>query len=303
MVAVGELELLESPRFLAGSRADLEVTCYRDGTLTDPASAGTVTVTDEDGNVLSSGAAIVVGGSSGQLRYQPTAAAMANVNRLTVTWADVVLGSDPAITLTTYAECVGDMLFTEAQARAYGDGGLANATTYPDDLVRRGHDRIWDAFESIVNYPLGRRYQREVLDGGSTKLRLSKPYVRSIRAVSTRTSGTQTWTAYGSTALAGLSCRPWGLLLNELSSFPAGNQNVRVSYEAGKPIPGSLRLAALRLLRHQLVPSNISDRALYESNQLGQFRMAVADPTQFGRWFGIPDVDAALADAYERQIY
>lgn len=290
---VAELEIRDSPKFLAGTLADLEVTVYRDGNLVDPASAGTVTVTDADGNVLSTGAASIVGSSSGLLRYTPTAAAMANVNQLTITWAGVVLGSDPAITLTTYGEVVGDMLFTEAQARAFGDQTLANTTKFSDGDIRRGHDLILDAFETILGYPLGRRYYRDVLSGdGSAVLMVPRSYPTTVRAISTRGYGGTTWTAFTESELAAVFAQPWGALSWESGYFPSGTQNLRVSYEAGNPIHPEIRRAALRLLRYQLVPTDLPDRALFMNNELGQIRLAVADDKN--HWFGLPDVDSVL---------
>lgn len=289
-----ELEIRNSPRYLAGSLGDLEVKVYRDGSLVDPASAGTVTVTDEDGNTLSSGAATVVGGGTGLLRYTPTAAAMANVNRLTVSWASVVLGADTAITLTSYAEVVGDMLFTEAEARQFDGGSMSEANGYTDEEIRRGHDAVMDEFERILRFPLGRRYYRDVVDGtGRSKLRLPRNEVRTIRQVQKRTAGTQTWTSFTAAELLEVVSTSWGLLEREGGGeWESGTRNYRVSYEAGRPIEGAARLHALRVLRHQLVPSALPDRALFQTNELGQFRLAVAGDS--GHWFGIPDVDAWL---------
>lgn len=289
-----ELEIRDSPRYLAGSLGDLEVTVSRNGTPTDPASAGTVTVTDEDGNILSSGAASIVGGSTGLLRYTPTAAAMANVNRLTVTWATVVLGADPAITITSYAEVLGDMLFTEAEARAFDGGAMSVANGYTSDDIRRGHDAVMDEFERILKFPLGRRYYRDVVDGtGRSTMRLPRNAVTTVRQVQKRPSGSQTWTSFTVDELADVVAASWGLLEREGGGeWEQGRRNYRVSYEAGKTIEGAARLHALRVLRHQLVPSALPDRALFQTNELGQFRFAVAGDN--GHWFGIPDVDAWL---------
>lgn len=279
---------------LAGTRATLEATVYVDGTATDPSSAGTVTVTDEDGNTVSTGAATVVGGNTGLLRYTPTAAELASVNKLTISWAGVVVSGAPAITLTTKAEVVGDLLFTEVQARAYDNAALANTSTYPDEEIRRGHDRIMDAFETILGYPLGRRYYREVFSGdGLSTLLLPYGEVVTVRSVATRAAGGTTWTAFTAAELADVFFEPYGLLSREVyGSFPAGRQNVRVSWEAGKEIHPEIRLAALKLLRHQLVPSALPDRALFQTTEVGQFRFATSDAK--GHWFGLPDVDSVL---------
>lgn len=292
-----ELELLFSPRYLAGTKGDIEVRCYRDGTLTDPDLAGTVTLTDGDGTVLSTGAATVAGSGSGIIRYSPTAAAMASVNRVTVSVANVVIGGETAITVTGETEVIGELLFTEAEARAFRDGQLASAT-YTDDAIRRAHDQIMDGFERVLGYPLGRRYYRDVLDGeGYGELRLSRGYVRSIRAIASRAVGTATWTAFTAGELADVLFDGVGAeIVRETGGvFASGRQNWRVSYEAGRPIPLEIRRAALVVVRNTLVPSNVSDRALFENNQAGQFRLAVSDPGHWGRWYGLPEADGILA--------
>lgn len=285
------LELLSAGRFLAGSRATLEANIYVSGTATTPATAGTVTVKDAHGTTLSSGAATISGST---LRYTPTAASMANVNQLTLTWADVVIGTDPAISVTTSAEAVGELLFTEAEARAFDGGALSDATLYPDAMIRRAHDLIMDAFEGVLGYPLGRRYYVETLDSeGGTLLRLSRPYVRTVRKIEERLTGSRTYQAYTQDQLDAVFANNWGLLQNERSTFQSGLQAVRVGYEAGKPIHAEIRRAGLFTVRHQLVRSNIPARALFQNTDQGQFRIAVAGDNE--HWFGLPDVDAVLA--------
>lgn len=292
------IELISSSRYLAGTLGALEITIYKDGTKTNPASAGTVTVKDALGVTLSSGAAIIVGGNghnaSGMLRYVPSAAAVADVNRLTVTWANVVLGTDPAITLTSRHEVVGDLLFTEAEARAYDGGALADQNLYPDALIRTGHDLIADAFEAILGFGLGRRYYVETLssDGGQL-LRLVRPYVHSVRSIEERALGSRTYTAWSSIARDSVFVHSWGMLEREGDVFLPGVQRYRIGYEAGKEIAGELRRAGLMVLRNQLVRSNIPSRALFQTTEQGQFRLAVAGDNQ--HWFGLPDVDAVLA--------
>lgn len=298
------LEVMHDQRFLAGTTTPLEVTFYLDGTKVNPASAGTVTVRDAAGTVLSSGAAVIVGGNghnlSGKLRYTPTAAQMANVNNLTVTWSNVVIGTDPAVTVTTRAEAVGELLFNEADARAFDAGAMADANLYPDDVIRRNHNAIMDAIQGIVRYPLGRRNYREVLDGdGSPWLRLSEPYVQGIRTVETRS--VQTWTPLTQGEMAGVIPSRWGMLTREDGYFPTGVQNVRVSYDAGKPIARELQRAGLIILRQWLVKSNIPARALFQTTEQGQFRVAVASPD--GRWFGLPEADAIIARHVEPAVW
>lgn len=292
------IELIASSRYLAGTMGALEVTIYKDGVKTNPASAGTVTVKDALGATLSSGAAVIVGGhgnnASGMLRYTPSAAAVALVNKLTVTWADVVIGTDPAVTLTTRAEVVGDLLFTEAEARAYDGGALADQNLYPDALIRTGHDLIADAFEGILGFSLGRRYYLEIVssDGGQL-VRLVRPYVHTVRTIEERALGSRTYTAWSATARDSVFSHSWGMLEREGDVFLPGIHRYRIGYEAGKEIAGELRRAGLMVLRNQLVRSNIPSRALFQTTEQGQFRLAVAGDKE--HWFGLPDVDAVLA--------
>ena len=75
--------------------------------------------------------------------------------------------------------------------------------------------------------------------------------------------------------------------------------------QRGEAIGKALRQAqrqALRLLLNQVFPSNLSDRALSETNSMGTFRLAAPDPTRWGRWTGLPEVDSALAEYAEKPM-
>jgi hypothetical protein len=295
-----EVEHLDSPRILAGTRADLEVTVYRDGTATAPTGTGAVSVVDALGTAVSSGTWTNVG--SGVLRYTLSATETANVNELTITWAGIVFEAEAAISVTTRAEVVGDVLFTEADARAYDDAALTSAVTFPDALILAARDRIAQHFTEVLGFNLGRRYGLEVEDGdGSTELWLPKAYhLQELRSVETRASGGQTWTAFSASQLADVLVYPNGRLVREsLGTWPAGRRNIRAAYEAGNPIPAPLKRAALIVLRDQLVGSNIPNRALRQTDEIGTFDLVVAGGT-FGKWFGIPAVDSVLSQYRER---
>lgn len=297
---VAELELLDSPRILAGTRADIEVTVYRDGTPTAPTGTGSITVNDALGIEVASGTWENTGG--GLLRFTLTAVQTASVNRLTATWSGIVFDGEPAISVTTRHEVVGDQLFSETEARAYDGGKLADSTTYPDLTIQRARDRIADAFAHVLGFNVGRRFGLEVVDGaGGSELWLSEAYhLQTLRSVATRAAGSATWTPFTAGELADVLAYPHGLLVREtMGGWPAGRRNIRVAYEAGKGVPLELRQAGLRVLRDQLVGSNIPDRALRQNDELGSFDLVIAGGS-FGKWFGIPPVDAVLQRYRER---
>jgi hypothetical protein len=155
---------------------------------------------------------------------------------------------------------------------------------------------VTDSIEDVIGVALGLRGARDVLDGsGTVTLELRRWPVKRVRAISIRTAGTQTWTAYTSDELTGVLVERHGLIEREtLGAFASGRRNVAVTYEHGlQPIPLDLREAGLRAARSLLVPSNIPDRALFQTTELGQIRLAVADSERM-HWFGIPTVDAVL---------
>jgi hypothetical protein len=286
------LDQLSSPRILRGTRADIWLATYLDGEPTAPATpAPTVSVSNQDGTVIASGTA-TISTENKRLEFTLTAAQTADANLLTATWSDVKMGSDPTIDATTYHEVCGDVLFTLPEARNHENGVMKNATTFPNWLLLEARDRIWDEFESILEYPLGGRVRRESRDGsGTTDLYLSAP-ASSVRVVSTRDSGT--WTAFTSGQRSDIIVTSGGRLIRDTMGYwPKGTLNVRVTFEAGEvPIPRALKRAALLVLRDQMNKSDIPARATSQTSEIGTFQLST--PGQRGAEFGIPAVDVVL---------
>lgn len=285
-------EQLASPRVLRGTKATIWLATYLDGKPTAPTSAGTVTITDQDGATVASSSATI---ANQRLEYTLTAAQAASSAVLTASWATVVMGADAAITLTSQHEITGDLLFTLNEARAYSEGALTNQTKYPDSAILQARDRIWDEFEDILGYPLGGRVKREVLSGdGSGDLWLTYARPTEVSAIATRASGTTTWTAFTSTELADVFANDYGRLTREsLGYWTLGNRNIRITYEAGTvPIPRELKNAALTVLRYQLVASAMPDRATSFNDETGTYTLST--PGQRGAIYGLPDVDVVL---------
>ena len=288
------LDRVGSADVLRGTAGVLEVVLSVDGVPTDPdpSPGPQVTVVDAAGVVVVTPAlAIAVGGGSGKLRFIVTPDKTAEVGEWQATWTLTQGGVQQWV--TTYHRIVGDVLFTLAEARAFDGGALASSTSYPDADVLAARDRIADAFAEICGVSFGARYARELLDGaGSDSIRVSNGRVLAVRSVKTRIAGA--WTDFTGSELADLVVYPNSVICRDtLGSFPAGRRNVEVEYEHGlQPVPAEIRLAALRLLRDQLVKSPLDDRATSQAGEFGTFALATAGRN--GSYFGLPLVDEVL---------
>lgn len=249
-----------------------------------------VTVTGADGSTVSSGNAAHQGsGGSGDYTY--TLPPQSELNSLTVTWSGTW---GVAQSLQSFAEIVGQNLFTLADLRAFGDRGVSNTTTYPDTMLRDARNRITDFFEQICGTSFIPRYQREVLDGsGLNYIFLSKK--RPRRIISCTVDGTAIDLTKVSAYSSGRLDWGWNGYWNP------GWQNVVVAYEYGYPnVPPPISRAALVLARYDLVSNDLSDRMVSFDNDLGSVRLSVPGmnyPT------GIPVVDATLAQYQETELF
>lgn len=288
------LDRVGSADVLRGTAGVLEVVLSVDGVPTDPdpSPGPMVTVVDAAGVVVVTPAlAIAVGGGSGKLRFIVTPDKTAEVGEWRATWTFAQGGVQQSV--TTSHRAVGDVLFTLGEARAFDGGALASSATFPDAAILAARDRIADAFAEICGVAFGARYARELLDGdGSESVRVGSHRVLAVRSIRIR-SGT-TWTALTAEELDDVIVYPRGLLYREtLGVFAAGRRNVEVAYEHGvQPVPAEIRLAAVRLLRDQLVKSPLDDRATSQAGEFGMFSLATAGRN--GSYFGLPLVDEVL---------
>lgn len=280
-----------STQILRGTPALVSATWYQDGDVADPGVV-TVTIKRADGTALVADAA--TSGSGAEARtYQLTTEHTALLDWLMVTWASPALGE-----LVTGVEVVGDLLFTVAVARAFGDKALSNAGKYPAADIEAARTRITDAFQSICGVAFVPRYTREVLNGpGLDTLFLSTTRLLAVRSVETRSGST--WTAWSADAVAALPFEAWGQLVSEGSVFDRGRSNIRVGYEHGyERCPSEISRAALILARNQIVESNFTDRATGYSSAEGTFSIGQAGTQQNAwsayRYTGYPEVDAIL---------
>lgn len=262
---------------------------YEDGTVVD-AGAVTVGVVDAASNiVVAAGTATVKNGTGASTYYIYDLPIQTAVKQLTVSWTRTGTGA----VLEDEVEVVGDVLFTEAEARAFTVTGvqtpLSNATTYPDATIAEARDRITDLFETYCGVSfIPRSHYMETPGSGSR--RLPVPHHRVIQVLSCTIGGA----AQTATDIEPL--RNQRLLHHKTGTFtwPSSTdpQNGHVCYEHGfEHPPLDIKRAALLLLLREVVPSDLPERALSFSNQDGTFRLSYPgenSPT------GIPTVDETL---------
>lgn len=280
--------------------ADISASFYSGDTLADPGTV-TVTLTKDDGTALLTDASTSGTGAAARTRAL-TATETISLDLLTAVWSGTVSGT--AVSITSKYEVVGDHLFSIAEARAFDRAQLASSGTYSDAAITAARQRITAWFESILGVSCFPRYRKVTLDGdGLDTLLLPDGRVTTIRSAAIRASGGTTWTALTADELADLFVDPdTGELIREtLGVWTSGRRNVRIAYEHGhEQVPETLKYAALKVLTNQIVPSNLSDRAIQEAGQFGTIQLATPNPNVKARWFGLPIVDSALAEFCER---
>lgn len=278
-------------QILAGTSSSVSASFTVDGVVTDP-GAVTLTITRLDGTALVSDAATSGTGATART-YTLGPAQTETLDLLRLEWTGTV--GAQVQTVTTYAEIVGDLLFTLKQARAFDIQQLASSGTYPDADILTARARILNAFGEICGVAFVPRLAVDLVDGDWTNtLILSHRFCSTLRMVEQFDEETDTWTAFSAAELADCTLADSGVLKRRtLGSFDGGLRNIRVSYEHGySRVPLDIQQAALWLLISEMVPSDMPVRALSQTTDLGTFRLATAG--ERGAWFGIPVVDATL---------
>lgn len=285
-------ELVATPTTTAiGGSTTLTATFYADGVATDPGLV-TLGVVDVAGvTVLAAGTPTTEVGTLGM--RLATLPAQSQTNQLVVTWTAATAGI-----FSVGLEVWGGVLFSVSEARGFG-GMVNNATPLantPLVAIDATRARITEEFAGILGYALLPTYeyvtQAAPTGYGTWSLRTREgtlaTHIRSIRSVETRALGATSWTPVTIIDDGGDPALP------ALSSSVCGQQLLRVGYEHGldRP-PPAIKEAALKLAVYLLTPSNISERALQLSDQLGVIQLSTPDAEK-GRHYGLPFVDTVL---------
>lgn len=187
------------------------------------------------------------------------------------------------------------VIFSVAEARAFGALQLASAVTYPDATIQAAEVDIRAEFEHILGYyPIPTTVSAEVYDGdGTSSLHLKRPEVTAVAAITTvATDGTTT--AFTAGELTDLIVYGRGKLVRRAGSvFPRGEGNVRVTYTCGlATVPGDLKRAAMQVCVRRLIGTD-APFEMSGGTMDGVNWSLVVDPSR-GRWYGWDQVDGVL---------
>jgi hypothetical protein len=269
-----------------GHTATLEATFFADGVPTDDGTP-TIGITRADGTVLVPPGTATTSGGTGVRRY--ALAAQPEVNLLKATWTGATQ------TVTTWAEVVGDILYTLAamrDVRVAGDKPFANTVTYPNSLLLDKRAEVTDDFEARTGYSFIPRFAREILNGdGSSQLVL--PQIRCSKLLSVTIDGTAQQTSDFTLASSGVLAWKRG---GWFSTLQRQNVVVEIAYGWDRP-PAVISSAGLARTAMLLQPSLIGtvstwttpDGVSYSYDQAGQ-------RFQGGgiRHYGVPAIDSVL---------
>ena len=192
-------------------------------------------------------------------------------------------------------------LFTIAEARAFDKQQLESLEDYSDAVIsaKEAEIRAFLCQTCGVDF-VPTVHSDEYQDGlGSSSVMLDWPLPTSIAAASTR-SGT-TWTALTVAELAALQAYETGEVYWDCGYWPAGRNNVKITYTAGHAtVPGEIKRAALLVAVTELPTSNVPWSA--ESYEAGGMDVSYAQGDGFnGAWSRIADVRRAIR-LYDRSL-
>lgn len=187
-------------------------------------------------------------------------------------------------------------IFTVAEAKAFKyQGQTPLATGYADELIEEAAERITEDFARICDVSfVPVTAATAILDGAG------EPYLTLPHGKVTAVSAVESWNGSAWVA-SGLTYRLMddGSLLGD-SRWPWGRANLRVTYSHGYATPPApIKRAALILAVHQLVSSNINDRATQVTTSEGSYNLVVPG-WRDKQWFGLPEVNTTLANYMER---
>lgn len=274
-----------STQVLKNTQATLSVTFSAGGAD----AAVTVLVTNPAGTTVSTGSA--THGAGGFYTY--VLPPQSDVASLTVKWTGAFGGVTQS--LQFYVDIVGALLFTIADARAFGKStDLANATTYPDQMIADARARVTDLFRRYCGVSFIPRYDHWQFDGNFQEAL----YIPNARRVTKLLSLSINGVAFDAPTLAACIVQPSGIIYRTDSFYSywgAFKRNsIDVEYEHGwQQPPPQISRAALVVVWAELTTSQLADRFMSMQNEFGITRQSTPD-WNAGRPTGIMSVDAVL---------
>lgn len=275
-------------KVLRNSGAVLSVTFYADGQPIDADATVTYAAADEWGDSVQSGNATKPGATTGVYEFVLTP--QADLKKLSITWT----GDFSAVqqSVVTYAEIVGNHLFSVADARNFRPQGsvplglMNSETKYPTASIIDHREEITDLFTVLLGYSPVERSHFDVYSGTGRDFLYVKKYITKINRIDVD----------GTTINDTITFGKYGRLHREDDLWPLGEANITAQYEAGlQNTPGPIQRAALVLLHNLMIGSDIMDRTITHTDETGTYRLSVPDRHR-NRNTGIPYVDSVIAN-------
>jgi hypothetical protein len=262
-------------QILRNTPATLELLVYENGDPVDLDANPTIAITDANGAAVTTGSVTKPGATTGE--YRSLLPGQADLKDLRVVWSGVLDG-DP-VSFTQHHDIVGNLLFTEAEARAARFTGqqtpLSDEDVYTDAMIVQKRAEISEMFEERTERSWIRRYCRVELHGnGSQQINLR--YNAHPRDVDGSVSGGAGWlndiaslisVTVNSVALDVADVKIHGAnLIRTDGSWSSASwsdpYNIVVEYEYGlDSVPLEARENGLRMVVASLVPSDVPDYA------------------------------------------
>ena len=287
-------------RLLSGRAGATYLRLYdEDGVALDPTGqTATVAVRDADGALVSSGSATRV--SAGYYKYAVAKTVLANLGQYDVTWTYTISGVSS--TSETMFESVGSYVFELPELRAF-DPSLSDTVKYTAEMLRQARTSAEERLEEAAGVSFTRRAKQVTLSSlDRDRLILPDCEVTDILSVMVDEDADGNFVALDEDQFDAIEISPDGVLKKvDYINWVEGTNNYLVEYEYGfKTVPTPVKRAALMLAFEALVPSALPARATSQSTDLGEFRVSIAN-VDAGRYTGIPDVDAVIAQFGRRK--
>jgi len=214
----------------------------------------------------------------GSLSYAAAAASLGSLDTYALTWTGTV--STVSHEWPSTVEICGGYLYEHHELLAFDDAFTGRSQADLDAARTKAEVR----FEQAAGVAFVPRCQREILVGdGTTRLRLTRPALRTIRSASID------GTALTADELAALVKREWGAVDRTDGLVWTADAEILICYEHGEDSPPEpVSLAAILLAQEYLAKRNIASRATSESTDVGFLRLSIAGRD---RPTGIPEVD------------
>lgn len=272
---------------LVGAGGTVSTTFYDGETEVEPDSVA-VTVTGDDGTVFHAAEAGTIDPVTFEVSFDLSGAAVAEVDRLSVSWVGDFGGTDR--TVTTRVDVVGGFHVPLAKIRNLPD--LADQVRFPTQLLIDARSWWESKCEEVTGRAWVPRFGRHSFAGdGTTQAILPHWPIQAILSASVNDA---------TVSVADLTVNDIGTLVHASGTFsrPArwGVDNVTVRYRYGyDALPSELEEAALTAIRWKVIQhyeSAPSRERFSQADEFGTTRFVLPGK---GRPTGIPEVDEVLA--------